>query len=487
MRPFSKLLALSLIVSTPALIFACDGGSRDDDGMGGSGGGNTGGGNTGGGNTGGGNTGGGNTGGGNTGGGNTGGTAGEGGMGGGSGGGSGGTVEPPARFTVADCAADGGPNAAVTAYSLQGAFTEDAEWLEGWTNFSTNSTPEDGGGAADGAIEDCDTGTCSYAAGIYTLEGNVYVADGATIEFEPGTIIRGAASPQGTLIISRGGRIEAVGTADDPIIFTSAAANGDKEMGGWGGLVILGNAVNFQGDEFQIEGLPADAENQHGGTDDEDDSGILNYVRVEFGGIDLGGGNEINGISLGSVGSGTEISHVQVNTTLDDGFEWFGGTVNADHLVVNNAGDDLFDADDGYRGTVSFGFGRHLVPVTADPNGFEIDGNSDAAPPADEFDVNTEGEFENFTLCADVDNDGIATLTYGGTFRRNYAGSVDSAVLVGFDYGFDLRDDVQLEMTNTHAFDNFSGIANAAETDNDGGVDEAEWFADQDGNVDFDE
>jgi hypothetical protein len=175
-----------------------------------------------------------------------------------------------------------------------------------------------------------------------------------------------------------------------------------------------------------------------------------------------------------------------VNTTLDDGFEWFGGTVNGDHLVVNNAGDDMFDADDGFSGTVSFGFGRHVVPVTADPNGFEIDGDSDDDTSSGP-ELNTTAEFDHFTVCADSENDGNANVTYGGTLRRNYDGAIDNAVLVGFDYGIDLRDEVLLTITNTQAWENFGGIANVAETDNDGGVDEAEWFAGQDGNVDFDE
>jgi len=470
MRSLSKVLLASLVISTPALFFACNPEEKDDGNEGGSGGTDTDG--TGGKHTGGGSN---TTGGTHSGGGTDGGggiqNLGGGGMGGiVSTGGTGGSDGPTCfikqtaaevdcsgfsgteLFDRTDCIGANGPTDAVKCYSDQGAFVDDADWMEGWTNWSMDSTPEDNGCDSDGPILACASGVCEYPKGVYDLVGQIYVTDGATIKFAPGTIIRGAASPKGSLIISRGGKIDAVGTAEEPIIFTSSAPNGSKTLAGWGGILLLGKAVNWHGPTFNIEGLATVPENQHGGSDDNDDSGTLKYVRIEFGGVDLGGGNEINGLSLGSIGSETDISYVQVNTTLDDGFEFFGGTVDADHLVVNNAGDDIYDADDGYRGTLSTIFGRHVISVTDSPNGFEIDGDQDAGAKVD--DVNTTGHFENATLCTDTTNDNDANIGYGAVLRQHFGGTLDGIVLSGFDFAIDLRNNVDdLEVTNAQVWD----------------------------------
>jgi len=501
MRPLSKILFATLVISTPALFFACDGGTKDDEGMAGSGG--TDGSESGGSSSSGGST---APSGGATGSGAAVGSGGENLGGGGLGGDtSTGGTDPgcftvqaaPAvdctglsgtdLFTVDDCLGGDGPTAAVACYTDQGAFTEEASWMAGWTNWSSDSTPEDAGCASDGLITACDSGVCEYPKGVYDLKGTIYVTDGATIKFAPGTIIRGAASPKGSIIISRGAKIDAVGTQEEPIIFTSSAPNGSKGSGQWGGLILLGKARNFHGDAFNIEGLAAVPENQHGGLEDDDDSGTLKYVRLEFGGVDLGGGNEINGLSLGSIGSETELSYIQINTTLDDGFEFFGGMVDGDHFVVNNAGDDMYDADDGYRGTVSYLFGRHVTPVTGDPNGFELDGDNDAGTVPSGYEVNTTGTFENATLCTDSFLDGQAAVGYGAVLRRDFGGTLDSIVLAGFDHGIDLREStVDLEVTNTQIWDMVVSDFNDANTAGvDGGgdpVDEATWFAAGSGN-----
>jgi len=410
---------------------------------------------------------------------------GQGGMGGGSGGA--GPSEPP--FVAADCWAPGGPNAAVTGSGI-GAFRESADWMDGWTNWSVNSTPEDDGTAATDQLEgDIDADMTLDASKIYELVDIVHVLDGVTLTIPAGTLFKSTGT--GTLVVSRGGRLVAEGTAEAPIVFTSQAANGVKGPGQWGGVVILGNASNFTGPNVDIEGLASDELNQHGpGGDDEDpndpiddqDSGVLEYVRIEFGGTELADGAEINGLTMGSVGSGTTISHVQVNTTWDDGFEWFGGSVVGDHLVVNNEGDDMFDIDTGYVGELEYLFGRQVATVKADPNGFEWDGSEADLEPQ------TNPTVSHVTLCGVPDG----KPNYGMVLREHVQAEADDVAFLGFDFGIDLRDAVSddLLLTNSISWSHFGGIENVAVEPGDAALAddkvEAEWFAEQEGNVDFD-
>ena len=182
---------------------------------------------------------------------------------------------------------------------------------------------------------------------IYQLNQKVVVQDGATLTIEPGTIIKGSSgtgSLASALVIARGGKLMAEGTATQPIIFTSASDNialgqtmgtnlDQNDRGLWGGLIVLGNApCSFSGDvgALQIEGIPAEDEwGLYGGTDPADNSGVIKYVSIRHGGALIGEGNEINGLTLGGVGTGTEIDNVEVVANVDDGIEFFGGTVNA--------------------------------------------------------------------------------------------------------------------------------------------------------------
>ncbi len=201
----------------------------------------------------------------------------------------------------------------------------------------------------------------------YILEGFVFVNDGQTLTIEPGTVIRfktGQAENSSALIVSRGGKIIANGTREEPIIFT---VEGDdlegsvpKEARGlWGGLIILGNApINVQGGEASIDGIPyAEPRGIYGGNDENDDSGVLKYVSIRHGGTNIGEGNEINGLTLGGVGRKTEIDYIEVASNEDDGVEIFGGTVNLKHLVVSGCGDDVFDYDLGWTGNGQFWLG----------------------------------------------------------------------------------------------------------------------------------
>ncbi|TDE12088.1 IPT/TIG domain-containing protein [Dyadobacter psychrotolerans] len=225
---------------------------------------------------------------------------------------------------------------------------------------------------------------------IYLLKGFVYVTTGATLTIEPGTVIKGggiALDPAGlgkggTLIINAGAKIMAVGTAAEPIVFTSNAAPGARKYGDWGGLVIIGKAPHNQlgskGPEGGISGQL--------GTDNiaDDNSGKLQYVRVEFPGIALTAGNEINGITFYAVGSGTTVDHVQVSYSGDDSYEWFGGTVNAKNLVAFRGFDDDWDTDWGFVGKVQYALSLR-DPEYADQsgsNGFESDNFAGTGEPA---------------------------------------------------------------------------------------------------------
>lgn len=256
--------------------------------------------------------------------------------------------------------------------------------------------------------------------GVYTLKGWVYICDGAELTIEPGTVIKGDKATKAALIVERGGKLIAQGTADAPIVFTSAQAAGQRRPGDWGGVIICGKAKNNQG-EMQIEGGPR---TKHGGNDDADNSGVLSFVRIEFAGYPFKADQEINGLTLGSVGSGTKIDHVQVSYSNDDSFEWFGGAVNCKYLVAYKGWDDDFDTDNGFSGKVQFGLSVR-DPKIADQsqsNGFESDNCADGAqvPPY------TTATFSNITFvgpksAADFKNES-SYITAGDYFPNNGSG-----------------------------------------------------------------
>lgn len=227
---------------------------------------------------------------------------------------------------------------------------------------------------------------------IYELGGRITVEAGATLTIEPGTIIKGQAGSGANataLLIARGAKIMANGTAAKPIIFTSvadeitidqvassnfASPNLDADANGlWGGIIILGNApISASAASIQIEGIPTTDQNGlYGGTDAADNSGSFTYVSIRHGGANIGNGNEINGLTLGGVGSGTTISHVEVIGNQDDGVEFFGGTVNASNILVLNAGDDAIDTDQSWAGTLD---NFIVICGSATDHGLEIDG-----------------------------------------------------------------------------------------------------------------
>jgi hypothetical protein len=221
---------------------------------------------------------------------------------------------------------------------------------------------------------------------IYRLDGRVTVTGGATLTIEPGTIIKGAPGAgqfSSALLISRDGMIMAEGTADAPIIFTSVADNiqpgeivspnmDPNNVGLWGGVIILGEApISASANEVQIEGIPtSDRNGLYGGQNDGDNSGVFTYVSIRHGGTNIGAGNEINGLSLGGVGSGTTINNIEIVANADDGIEWFGGNVDIDGALVWNSGDDALDTDQDWIGTCS----NFILVTPRGGSGFELDG-----------------------------------------------------------------------------------------------------------------
>jgi hypothetical protein len=236
-----------------------------------------------------------------------------------------------------------------------------------------------------------------YTDTVYVLAGRITVLDGVTLTIQPGTVIKGqpgAAANATALLIARGGKLMAEGTATAPIVFTSVSddlrpldiKNGvlygttlDPDVNGlWGGLLILGNAkistTNDSGDdvtEAQIEGIPtSDPNGLYGGNDDTDNSGVIKYISIRHGGTNIGSGNEINGLTLGGVGSGTVIKNIEIVANQDDGIEWFGGTVSVDSVIIWNCFDDGLDTDQAWNGTVS----NFIVVTPQGGSGFELDG-----------------------------------------------------------------------------------------------------------------
>jgi len=276
---------------------------------------------------------------------------------------------------------------------------------------------------------------------VWTLDGRVAVVDGVTLTIEPGTIIKGeggTGANASVLIIAQGATINAQGTGSEPIIFTSiaddilagqtAGTNLDQNQRGlWGGLLILGKApisVNGDSETAQIEGIPAsDANGLYGGTDAADNSGVLRYVSIRHGGALIGEGNEINGLTLGGVGSGTEISFIEVVANVDDGIEFFGGTVNASNLFVWACGDDHFDIDQAYSGTINNAMSVH---GSATDHALEIDGPEGSL----------QGKFtlQNVTLLSDP--------AFGGEiadYRSNAQGVTNNVLVAGFPAASDVE------------------------------------------------
>ncbi len=285
----------------------------------------------------------------------------------------------------------------------------------------------------------------------YILTG-IYIVDSLeTITIPPGTVVLGDTGGGGgtTLMIGRGGQIFAEGTATCPIVFTSIAQPGQRSAGDWGGIVILGKAPTNQANPV-IEGGLLPGTYGGGGVglgDPNDNSGVFKYVRIEYPGYRFQLNNEVNGLTMGGVGRGTEIHHVQVSFSNDDSYEWFGGTVDCNNLVAYSGWDDEFDTDFGYVGRLQYVFGLR-DPLLAElsgvgqSNGFESDNEGTASS----TEPRTHPLFSNVTLVGPRRNDGVAIPTtpqvweYVAVVRRGSELSVYNSVLMGYKGGYSLRD-----------------------------------------------
>lgn len=298
-------------------------------------------------------------------------------------------------------------------------------------NQTTNVTLSHGSGSPTGTPD-------------YILTGLYFVDSLATLTINAGTVIGGDVSA--TLTIRPGGRIVAIGTSSSPIVFTSTQALADRAPGDWGGVIILGNApVNQLGyGRPQIEGgiIPGG----YGGNISNDNSGNLQYVRIEYAGYRFQINNEINGLTMGGVGSGTTIDHVQVSYAYDDSFEWFGGTVNCKYLVAFAGTDDDFDTDWGFSGKLQYGVGlRH--PYVWDPtgqsHGFESDNEDNTTGNLDQ--PYTSPVFANFTdIGPQFAGPGTGSITgnnfqYVLVLRRNTHISVYNSAFCGYPGGYSWR------------------------------------------------
>ncbi|GAB2964117.1 hypothetical protein GCM10027048_36820 [Hymenobacter coalescens] len=296
-----------------------------------------------------------------------------------------------------------------------------------------------GTGTPDKSGFDITTNTTWTRNNIYLLNGIVYVNSGVTLTIEPGTIIKGSFANQGALVIRQGGRINAAGTPTQPIVFTSEKPAGQRGPGDWGGLIICGNAPTNRTGNPTIEG---GTQATYGGNNPADNSGVLQYVRIEYPGIPFLPGNEINGLTLGGVGSGTTIDHIQVTASGDDSFEWFGGTVNAKYLIALAGTDDDFDTDFGYSGRVQFGVAvrdqsRGDVATGGVSNGFESDndGTNSAATPQ------TAAVFSNMSIFLPTTPAPASPFanSAGALIRQNSAQSIFNSVFAGRRAGLEIN------------------------------------------------
>ncbi|WP_257214015.1 hypothetical protein [Sphingobacterium sp. 1.A.5] len=289
---------------------------------------------------------------------------------------------------------------------------------------------------------------------VWKINGVAFVEPGTTLTIQEGTfIVSGETKPyydeetdkthhiKGVLVVPKNAKIMAIGTATEPIVFTSDKAAGERNTGDFGGVVLLGNAMINPG-TARIEGIPKplNVDVDYGGQNDADNSGVMKYVRIEFAGYNLSQDNEINGLTCGGVGNGTTLENIQVSWGRDDAFEFFGGSVNAKYLVAISTDDDDYDFDFGYSGTIQYALSLKDPQSTnsldrtgkSDSNGIESDNNGKGLP----ADPTTRPVLKNFTFI------GIQTpatakskLKYGNRWRRASSMNITNSIIAGYDIG----------------------------------------------------
>lgn len=334
------------------------------------------------------------------------------------------------------------PNAAAAG---KGAVTSSDLWYEGWSFFDRILQGEDTDvprtqGAGSVTINSNISSDRTFSKDTtYTLEGLIFVDNNATLTIQEGTVVKAAAgqgADASALIITREGKIMAVGTETEPIIFTAASDNLDgntsatNSRGLWGGIILLGKAgLNSGAGETAIEGIPtSETGGLYGGSDNGHSSGKMKYVSIRHTGTDIGAGNEIQGLTLGGVGSGTELSYIESVGSVDDGFEWFGGTVEADHFISVYNADDAFDYDEGFRGGVNYGIVYQDPTAEGADRGGEHDGGTDP-------ETGTPYATPIFNHITSVGNPESRTIT----FRDNAGGEYHNSIFVNYAKGVDIE------------------------------------------------
>lgn len=303
-------------------------------------------------------------------------------------------------------------------------------------NGTTDSTTENT--ILEGKISSDRTLKAKY---VYTIRGIVYVTNGAKLTVEPGTVIHGESASKGALVITRSCQIIADATADKPIIFTSDASS--PKRGDWGGVVICGNAptnASFNGvaGVGQVEGGVNNGEGLglFGGTNATDNSGILHYVRIEYAGYAYLPDNELNGLTLAGVGSGTTVDYVEIYKANDDAIECFGGTVNLKHTVFISTLDDDYDTDNGWTGHVQWGIVMRDSSIAdiSKSESFESDNDANGSS----LTPQTGGVYSNITVVgprATTSNVGNSLFLCGAQIRRNSSISIFNSVIMGYPKG----------------------------------------------------
>lgn len=337
-----------------------------------------------------------------------------------------------------------------TAYRGAFAPAPTAMWTQGWTNFDPNAavyadvnTP---------VTADITSNVTWTKDKVYELTRLITVRNNATLTIQAGTVIRSNATAS-ALVITRGAKLIANGTVAEPIVFTSKNAAGNRARGNWGGIVILGKArYNVNNGVNYIEGISQSVNTEFGGgltPDDNDNSGSLKFIRIEFAGFVFSTNNELNGLTMGAVGKGTTIENIQVSYSNDDSFEWFGGSVNCKNLVAFRGLDDDFDVDNGFKGIIQFGLSIK-DPNAADQStseAFEVDNNSAGTATTVSWGDTTSAVFSNITCVGPVER---VVLPTGGLLnslhdkslriRRASAPQIFNSIFVGHAKGLVIND-----------------------------------------------
>lgn len=331
-----------------------------------------------------------------------------------------------------------------TPTSYKGAFACTGNmWTDGWCEWDPQNANYP---APTMTVSANITSNTTWASGqTVLLDGQIYVTNNAVLTIQPGVVVRGNSNAAGaSLIITKGARLMAAGTATAPIVFTSDKPAGSRGVGDWGGIILLGKASNnLPGGVGNIEGLPVGPNTEHGvasSPDDNDNSGTLTYIREEFSGYAFQVNKEINGITMGSVGRGTTMHHIQVSFNNDDAFEWFGGTVDAKYLVSYRNLDDDFDCDNGFRGKVQFGLIVRDPAIADDPavstsEGFECDNDAGGTTNTPK----TAAIFSNITAIGPFRGNSTQIIASGyrraARLRRNCEMQIFNSVFTDFQRG----------------------------------------------------